>query len=1746
MNKMKCIYPLLVSLLVLPLSAFGQRHDYDTYDNVEITHKRGQWYENGYQSENRRNNNTATNSDSFNEDVTSEGNVQPGWMDSWEGTLQGYSSYPVQAVHVYRATVYVNEGQTKQITLPGVYKPDESARNQNCVSMFNYQRWYNYLTNGKFDNNVLAPVLYDGHGNAYDFENGLVGGARVNGLGSSNHTYGIYRVRFTKTGSDVEYLACDVSSYNDFEDPTPSAGGYNPQWEEPTLSQRCIFEVHDADEIKELLRNCTGDTYFEDKVIHLPLRRITTRSTLEQVALDMPANNYFVPGENGANPGALTISISGGGNFITMSDENISGEDRVISFNQSTSASVYRDYAGRTVTITVTKNGYNIARFRLVFDDGVQGVLTADLDDAVDNPRNEYYERTESYLGSNYELLTQLNFDFDNASAAGDNHRSSFYPYPLEWSYSTYGFYSDQNQFKQSNNYFPQWGEYAITNLIPYGNAADEPLHQTGYHLYVDANERPGTVCELPFETPLCPATRLYVTAYIKSLGDGSEQDDAGVIFVLKGIDTDDSGNEVETVLHRQSSGQIPFSHGDWYQLYFSFTSEDNAHERYVLEIQNNCASTSGGDFCIDDISIYISPLEVAAKTLQPLCSSDTEAEVQISLNYDLLLDRLGLTKGVDTNTEQHGYYSFLDKAVYDAALAEGQTTQEAFEASVIHGDGVYGGTGNEYYGTFTFYTDPEKNSYDGTNGERLEMITEGANSFLAFTAPMAANLQGDDLTTLQSGGNYYILFTNSVTVGEDAAAAYELESPCGMRGEFTVTGQLIINVSGDVQTNAATVCMGQVPLIDVQMRDGEGNVVDNAVFDWYFGNLTSFRAEETAEIQSIGRTHTLKEALDMFRYFYPDATSVTDDMTEQVGDAKHHLYQEDLDLIRELNEDHTAGGQNPRLTLSASSSLAIRLMNETTYVVLVPIGELTEDVQVCWEPTQMILYAQDGAPVMDVGRNDVDYSGAGTDYAVQLRIAKSQLDIIVNDNLPLLVPVRNPRLIGDAASSNITVTNNNPSGSEFDRNVYIEWTDDPDLDVGSGDALVVGTVANFSIASNATATNSRVRMRLNNNVTLREGYEYQLMFKFRTNAVSSSECDGNVLVPLLIVPDYEVWTGTATDNWNDDSKWRRAEPSELNKNDGYETNGVHGTEKGFVPLRPTKVVIPAGGQSMLYQAGSKMGTGTTSVLDLTNASMGSATDNIEYDLTVRRVYQSGQPSSTYYYVGDVYETNLCDQIHFDVGGEMLHSELLTHNRAWTEVNVSTQQWTLVSTPLNGVFSGDWYTKTSGDETAEYFTDLEFVSPDNNRLKPLMTQRSWDGNAKVVSGSNNASAVVSNVTWSSTFNDVAVPYQPGMGFSIHANMGSSDNGKGVTFRMPKSDASYDGFDQALSRDADNFGKLATSDMAALAEGTDYEVEITPSQDGNYIVIGNPFVSHLSAKAFFEANSCVLQGKYWTAGGDPATGIAGSGDNWWTSDGTGDALIPPYTAFYAQLNSQSTQPQTIKFNTSMAALGTTASGDTPSTNGLVITAADTESRSTALLAYSVNAENGFADAEDVQLLGESDNAVPMVYTVAGNMATNINQIKDAQQIPLGVFAADDDVTTLTFTGVASLLEPSLYDAQTDTDTPLTEGYTLTVSGASHGRYFIRARGAGEGATGITDVEAGTDGVSVYSVVPRQVTVSAGAGLLEVSVYSVGGAMLAHESVGDGRTALTLDGIDSGVAVVRVVAADGTVTRKIAVK
>ena len=1471
----------------------------------------------------------------------------------------------------------------------------------------------------------------------------------------------------------------------------------------------------------------------------------------------MSYNNYYVSGEND-DCGSLTAEIdyngwANGSQYVYLVNTTgesgdaagrpdngqltLSGEGRKITFMTPTTEGLIPD--GQVIYINVEKNGYKIAQFKITFDANTKAISETEINSTSENDPD--YSRTNRYFDdpeNGFTRLAVLNFDFDNVDDYNRTNGMDFYPYPLDWETSSYAFYAGSGN---ADNRYPQWGQYGLTtgNGFAGGNGL---LDGSTFHLYVDANQYPGTICELPFNARFCRSSKLFVTAWVKSVNAG--QSDANVLFILKGHRADGTTETIYT----HSSGQIhdTGSH-PWYQIYFEFTSPDDFdfENGYTLELFNNCASATGADYCIDDIRVYLSPLQVNANVTTPLCTSESEADVDVDINYELLLSRIGIEEASSANAAQTytGYYSFVNKTVFDRLVAAGTDYHEAFAQAVVHGDGVYQGSDHRYYGTINF-----SNWFENNNGQGGMASSEGrgSNRRLTFKADVAANNTSEGFVTLVAGDEYYIVFTQQditdLTSTDQLAEYYEMDDQiCGIRGTFTVEGSLVINVDGDVQTDAATVCIGQQPLIDVEMRDDNGNIVPDAVFDWYFGSYTDFRAEQTEEIlvsTGMAVTHDLAQALERFRINYPDATSVSDNIVPVINESDEHLslYQEDIDLIKQLNEDYSAGGLNPKITLSASRNLSIRLMQEETYVVVIPVGSQPTEagdgtlIACCWEPTQMLLHAQDGAPLLDVGRNDANYDDAG-DYAVKVRIGKLQYDNMSQ----LQVPVRSPRL--DSGES-ATVT-----AVQGDNNVYLNWTDDPryfdELIQNGGWSKIIGTVNNFTINSSSSADNMRVLLNFNESQDFqpREGYQYSVAVRFTTTAVTGEpDCYGNLVIPILIVPDYEVWVGEPDGNWNDDANWRRAEPAEIKKTADYMTNADNGTSTGYVPLGATRVVIPTDGGVQLYTAEQLLNGGGILNLDANRGELTNPTANIEYDLTTAYNQTLGR------FVAGLYETNRCYQVHFDAGGQMLNSHLLTYNRAWTNVEVPTGQWTVLATPLQGVYTGDWYTKTTGEEDAEYFTDITFGNG-NDRLQPYVLQRSWNGSAYVGDAHTDA-AHTSDVTWSSTYNAVDIQTQPGEGFSMMVGAGSGTaEGGTVEFRLPKWDTNYDGFTATFERMQVNSGMLFT-DMLKQSDRT--SVTISPSHDGNYLMVGNPFTSSLDMNKFFETNT-TFDKVYWTAGGDPLTAVEGS-DGWLTSDGSTTALVPAYTAFYVRQTTPSQSPARITFTRDMAVMPTSGDAETQSLLGMTLTANNAKGNSTALLRYAAEANNGFNKTEDVQLMTEATGVTtPMVYTVGGDMATNINQIKDLQQIPLGLFAADGDVTTLTFTGVDALLDPTLYDAQNDTETPITEGMELTVEGQSHGRYFIRSRGAGEGTTGITDATADGNGdVSVYSVEHGQVVVSSGAGLRSVDIYSVGCSLLKREDAAAGQTALTIDDVDSGVAVVRVATAEGTATRKIVVK
>lgn len=84
-----------------------------------------------------------------------------------------------------------------------------------------------------------------------------------------------------------------------------------------------------------------------------------------------------------------------------------------------------------------------------------------------------------------------------------------------------------------------------------------------------------------------------------------------------------------------------------------------------------------------------------------------------------------------------------------------------------------------------------------------------------------------------------------------------------------------------------------------------------------------------------------------------------------------------------------------------------------------------------------------------------------------------------------------------------------------------------------------------------------------------------------------------------------------------------------------------------------------------------------------------------------------------------------------------------------------------------------------------------------------------------------------------------------------------------------------------------------------------------------------------------------------------------------------------------------------------------------------------------------------------MLLDSELDAPMVYTVSGSKAAQVNAVKSIRNIGLGVYNETNDEVTLTIEGLSRLAEPLyLYDAHTRKSVKLEDdSYSLRVAGDS---------------------------------------------------------------------------------------------------
>lgn len=1587
--------------------------------------------------------------------------------------------------------------------------------------------------------------------------------------------------------------------------------------------------------------------YLEEYEITFSGRRVSNK-TLEMVALSKDAGAYAIPDATADSYDAgyrnITVSLDPADNTagITLVDKGFSTATlRSIRFrypNTDEDGTQYvndadgdgRSYATILVTKTATVGGvkktYNLVRYRLTFINEVQQLTQTQVDEiekAAAGTQSQatgkywnYTRRTPDYMDANYQLLTSMAWDFDPSVPSRVNIGSqAYYPFPLGWERSSYSFYDGSDGKNFSNNKkIPEWGYYAVTNTyVDFDNTwhsgtATRPQNEPSkgrstYHIYVDASDRPGIVTRLPFEQNLCLGSELFVTAWVKSAvsaGGGASQtnnEDACLLFTIMGVRAD--GTSVP--IYRYSTGQLhpstflndtipgcgKGSPDQWFQVYFTFVNEqqESDYESYILQVENNSYSTSGGDFYLDDVRVYMVKPQADVSQLEAGCAGDRTL-MNIRLDWQRLSSRLG-HQDSDTGEEAIDFI-FVDQTVYNNYLAEHPDDKAgALQAAAAmigrkEADADY----DKNYGTLHFkYPFADNKEYTGTAENpnlAVDNVVDGKAYFYrrGTAAGGDRELAVDFYSDLRANRPYWMLIRihNSSHDHDDEASIFAdmaavVDDSCAIKSDFWVTAETLLKMNGETVKPGTNYCAGQILDFAAQVRipyistvTGEEKYIpvnEGVYFDWFFGTEDAFYEDR-------GGT-SVQSALAHLRELYPDAAVVSGEATP-VDDI---FTQADYNLLHSLSTAAPVAGSNPPLVLHREH-LNIELLEEGLQLVIQPISTVAppgslvlpddapQDVgqlwtQVCWESVPLTLQADGKSPTVHPGFNIYTYPDSA--YAPNLRIGLAQIESTTS-TAPLRIDLRGATFSvddPDPSSELVPLTSN-----ERGRLVYLIGTNDPEYEdiVNSPDfsqyAYPIGYVDDFLAQpyEQGSAFNDHVSIHfyLNGEGEPKDGfvfhpkegywYTFSVHFEELLAGETSTACYGKFAVRMNVVPEYLVWNGGPTNNWNRDENWKRVNsPITIHATDDSFLDG-NITDRAFVPMLFSKVLIPRGKQVQLYRAGWRSDdNGHYGWESQRPAWMQAPTDSIQYDLMAY-----DDPAAEHPLVTKPYRVALCKEIHFEPGAEMLHAEYLMAERVWTDVEVPEGQWTPVSTPLQGIVAGDWYTQTGGRQQTEYFKPITFADGGYDRRNPAVYQRSWNADAaSIVEDAQGTLTPVSFETvWSSAFNDASVPYSVGSGFSLKHGVDG-----GALFRLPKDDASYSVATGALDRTKN--GVLLSTMMVHRdpdLEKTEIEdyftAELTPSADGCYYIVGNPFVAQMDVAGFLEDNKDVLQQKYWaaTAAGDPMTAAADGEGQWVTSTGT-TQLLPPYGAFYVEAVDGVGGPLTVKFYGERQQLeGWTAPGTgTTQAAAMTVSCASAAGTSTAAVRCTPDAADGFG-VGDVQLVRglTADVSQPTVYTVAGATAVTVDSRGRGGQVPLGVYAPDGMVSTLTFTGVAALEGARLYDAQTRSERPLHEGDAIAVDGPSHGRYFLRFDGAGT--TGIATATPAA-GANIYSVQPGEIIVAATETLTGVDVYTTDGRHVRSLRPAD-VTTLRIGDLPAAVYVVRAATRSAVADAKVRVE
>lgn len=1402
-------------------------------------------------------------------------------------------------------------------------------------------------------------------------------------------------------------------------------------------------------------------------------------------------------------------------------------------------------------------------------------------------------ERQLSYIEDHYkQVMKPVTFDDDNTEmtlAAPTTPEDNLSAIPSRWDRRSYAFtYPQLKNFTSVNQndskpFSPMHGEYNLYKCANVKGISDEASGYTwcnrkrimydrthaltggkqyGHFLYIDASDESRQIAAADFKADLCSGAKLIFSGYVANFtseeSDSAKIADPEVLFRLYGVIRDENDKITDRRLI------ISFSSGDfmnnietrnlgvWTQVYAKLVLPRNSgaenYSDFRIVMDNMCKNTSGADYLIDDLRLYIDPAKADLIQNMPVCPSETSAAdlpshvtLKIRTAYESTLQMVG-------NKASHVFYRFCD--------------EDGNAVSTIDYDGD---RQPDEYGTAEVPAE-----YDET--KKLPKAAAGGRTDVAMFEKDAQNekyiVLADRNFPLSMSKKYYVSVAYPDADDETKPGAWGKQSNvCSCYSDlFELVRQNIVitDANGSVVTTVRVSCdENRTPDVNIHAKletvdivNGGKVTLDDVRFDWFLSE-----PDQPNDFEQIPK---LKEALDAYRTAYPTATSLSSDF-EATNAEQYALLKKYVD----------AG----RLVIAYSNSLAnykfahdrIGLYKVAAIPVAAIVNEGNTTYHICPEPMYFSLRIVEDGPKMTMGFGNVVYPNDER----CVRIGLPQIKAMTAKGAKLTLPMT-------SLESSKSVEFNNES------KIFISDTNDPSF---TNDLQVVGKVVNEEVETDDSLI--EICFDRSARTTFHEGYWYELNFSFsqiRQAGEAVVSCPGETFIKFKIVPEHLTWYSSAANklnaNWNNDLNWMRSTAAVIYKKDytdygsasleGGKTDDRLTVQQAYVPMKFSKVTVTDQTGKVYPYLGNIVYRPSNDVArKLANTKGDEATTDIQYDMAVKWNYNTEDHSDT----GDGnfscenFKGNLCDEIYFKPEAELLDPCYLIYRKAYVEKEMEPNKWYVVSSPLRNTYAGDMYVpKADGRQQTEAFRPISFDEALYSRNAYPVYQRSWDqGGREVVDGvtfyeaadhdgvltridtlSDN-SMNVESLYWSHVYNRMDVPYADGKGFAIKIadDYTSSASSPLALLRLPKADTSYayyaaDGTESNVRTEVSKEEAYRLLVEPSNEEGAFSHIEQQLSaniHDRNaYHLLGNPYPATISAYLFLKANPS-LTPKIWTLEAGRLEGHVI--DLTLAYDRHNDVLITPMQAFFVKVKDGETAPAAATFSTTMTVdRWISTSSKRVSQDGLTVTAMaeDGKAASVARVVINEDASEEYDDTEDVELLNNSAlNSLPQVYTVAGSEAVALNEVPGIEWLPIGVVAATSSRVWLSFrTDRAHRDCLWLFDAKTRVFSPVSEADSIAIEANDHGRYYITT------ASSLPSEDAVISEVKIFSPCAGKLTATAANSTLStLYIYSLNGQLVtSRHNIAASNATLTLP---HGVYIVTVEAENGSkATQKVIVK